>query len=116
MPAIVVIGSARYTLLIIIYNNNHSIMQMTKIVLYLILLCLGTGAVVASEVYYIIKPSQSQNNCSHRCNNNAEFESDSVDNSLTLSQFINNSINYLTNDTRLIFSSGNYSMETLVRR
>ena len=83
---------------------------MTKIVLYLILLCLGTSTIVASEVYYIIKPSQSQN-CGDQCSNNAEFESDSVDNSLTLSQFANNSINYLTNDTRLIFSPGNYSME-----
>ena len=35
-----------------------------------------------------------------------------MDNELTLSQFINNSSNYLINDTTLIFSPGNYSLES----
>ena len=79
---------------------------MTKTFLYLILLCLGTT--VASEVEYIIRPSQSQS-CGDRCN-----ITESVDDCLTLSQFINNSVEYLTlsNDTRLIFLPGNYSLES----
>ena len=81
---------------------------MTKTFLYLIHLCLST--VVASEVEYIIRPSHDQSqSCSDRCS-----DTESVDNCLTLSQFVNNSINYLTNDTiaRLIFSPGNYSLES----
>ena len=35
-----------------------------------------------------------------------------MENHLTLSQFINNTINYLMNDTRLAFSPGNYSLES----
>ena len=77
---------------------------MTKTFLYLILLCLGTT--VASEVEYIIRPSQAQS-CGDRCN-----VTESVDNCLTLSQFVNNSTDYLTNDTGLIFSPGNYSLES----
>ena len=77
---------------------------MTKTFLYLILLCLGTT--VASEVEYIIRPSQAQS-CGDRCN-----ITESVDDCLTLSQFINNSTDYLTNDTGLIFSPGNYSLES----
>ena len=77
---------------------------MTKTFLYLILLCLGTT--VASEVEYIIRPSQSQS-CGDRCN-----ITESVDDCLTLSQFVNNSTDYLTNDTGLIFSPGNYSLES----
>ena len=34
-----------------------------------------------------------------------------MDNELTLSQFVDNSSDYLTNDTILIFSPGNYSLE-----
>ena len=80
---------------------------MTKTFLYLILLCLGT--IVASEVEYIIRPSSQSQSCSDRCN-----ITESVDDCLTLSQFINNSIEYLTlsNDTRLIFLPGNYSLES----
>ena len=77
---------------------------MTKTFPYLILLCLGTT--VASEVEYIIRPSQSQS-CGDRCN-----VIESVDDCLTLSQFVNNSTDYLTNDTGLIFSPGNYSLES----
>ena len=39
-------------------------------------------------------------------------EVDYVDDDLSLSQFVNNSINYLTNDTRLIFLPGNYNLES----
>ena len=78
---------------------------MTKMFLFLILFCLGTT--VASEVEYIIRPSQSQS-CADRCSNNSE----SVDNCLTLSQFVSYSIDYLTNDTRLIFLPGNHSLES----
>ena len=81
---------------------------MTKTFLYLIHLCLST--IVASEVEYIIRPSHDQSqSCSDRCS-----DAESVDNCLTLSQFVNNSIDYLTNDTiaRLIFSPGNYSLES----
>ena len=81
---------------------------MTKTFLYLIHLCLST--VVVSEVEYIIRPSHDQSqSCSDRCS-----DAESVDNCLTLSQFVNNSIDYLTNDTiaRLIFSPGNYSLES----
>ena len=35
-----------------------------------------------------------------------------MDNDLTLPQFVNNSIDYLTGDTTLIFSPGNYSLES----
>ena len=77
---------------------------MTK-TLYLILLCLGT--IVASEVHYvIIIPSQLQT-CGDRCCN-----AETVDNHLTLSQFVNNSNDYVMNDTRLIFSPGKYSLES----
>ena len=68
------------------------------------LLCFGT--VVAIEVHYIIRPSQSQN-CASQCSD-ATYMNDS----LTLSQFINNSINYLTNETTLILSPGIYSLES----
>ena len=81
---------------------------MTKTFLYLIHLCLST--IVVSEVEYIIRPSHDQSqSCSDRCS-----DAESVDNCLTLSQFVNNSIDYLTNDTiaRLIFSPGNYSLES----
>ena len=74
--------------------------------LYLILLCLGTA--VASEAQYIIRPSQSQGYCCDQCSTNAE----SMNNSLTLSQFVNNSINYLTSNTTLILSPGNYTLES----
>ena len=79
---------------------------MTK-TLYVILLCLGTT--VASEVEYIIRPTQSQNtSCGDRCSN-----AETVDNyCLTLSRFISISIDYLTNNTKLIFSPGNYSLES----
>ena len=39
-------------------------------------------------------------------------EADYADDDLSLSQFVDNSINYLTNDTRLIFLPGNYSLES----
>ena len=72
----------------------------------LIFLCLAT--VVANEVHYFIRPS-SQSQCYEQCSN-AEC---SMNNGLTLSQFLNNSIDYLMNDTRLILSPGNYSLESV---
>ena len=70
-------------------------------------MCLVT--VVANEAQYnaiIIRPSQSQSYVD-QCN-----EVDYVDDDLSLSHFVDNSINYLTNDTRLIFLPGNYSLES----
>ena len=78
---------------------------MINTLIYLILLCLGTA--VESEVQYVIRPSQSQN-CSDRYSNTEYAE----DHHLTLSQFVSNSSDYLTNDTTLIFSSGNWSLES----
>ena len=79
------------------------------IALGLILLCLGTVAAAAREAQYIIRPSQSQGYCCDRCSTNA----DSMNNSLTLSQLINNSSHYLRNyETTLILSPGNYSLES----
>ena len=73
--------------------------------LHLILMCLATTK-AASEVQYIIIPSsQSQNH------SDPHSSADSIDNHVTLSQFIYNSNNYLTNDTSLIFSPGNHSLE-----
>ncbi len=71
---------------------------MITIFLYLILLCLG--AAVASEVAYFIRPSSNQINA------------ECVDSNLTLSQFVDNSIDYLNNDTRLIFSPGIHTLES----
>ena len=80
---------------------------MINTLIYLILLCLGTA--VESEVQYVIRPSQSQNCYSgDRCSN-AEYVED---HHLTLSQFVRNLSGYVTNDTRLIFSPGNYSLES----
>ena len=56
---------------------------------------------------YIIRPSHSQS-CADRFSRAAAC----VDNELTLSQFVNNSSHYLTNDTTLIFSPGNYSLKS----
>ena len=78
---------------------------MINTLIYLILLCLGTA--VESEVQYVIRPSQSQN-CGYQCSNTEYAE----DHHLTLSQFVSNSSDYLTNDTTLIFSSGNWSLES----
>ena len=72
-------------------------------------MCLVTVKVIANEAQYnaiIIRSSQSQSYVD-QCN-----EADYVDNDLSLSQFIDNSINYLTNDTKLIFLPGNYSLES----
>ena len=64
----------------------------------------GLATVVASEVHYIIRSSQSQSCCNQHSNLCA-------DNNLTLSQFIHFS-DYLTNDTTLIISPGSYSLES----
>ena len=78
---------------------------MAKLFLYLILLC-SLATVDASEVQYIIRPSQSRF-CSD------QYSSAScVDNDLTLSQFVDNFSNYLANHTTLIFSPGNYNLES----
>ena len=76
---------------------------MAKALLFLILLCLATTA-VTSEMLYIIRPSSPSQNYSH-C-------AESTENFLTLSQFINNSSEYLTKDTRLTLWPGNYSLES----
>ena len=78
--------------------------QMTKHFLCFVLLS-GLITFAASKEYYIIRPSQSQS-----CDGHAECGMDVSD--LTLSQFINNSSDYLTNDTTLIFSPGSHSLES----
>ena len=65
-----------------------------------------TATVAANEAQYIIRPSQSQS-CADQCS-----KSDCASNDLTLSQFVNSSTSYLTNNTRLVFSPGNYSLES----
>ena len=72
--------------------------------LLVILLC--TATVSANEAQYIIRPSQLQS-CADQCS-----KSDSTSNDLTFTQFINSSTSYLTNNTRLVFSPGNYSLES----
>ena len=72
----------------------------------LILLCLAETIVAASEVQYIVKPSQRQN-CIDQYSSAA-----CVDNALTLSQFVNSSSEFLTNDTGLIFCSENFRSES----
>ena len=81
---------------------------MAKLFSCLNLLCGLAIAIVASdhEVQYIIRPSQLQS-----CADPWSYVS-CVDNELTLSQFLYNSSNYLKNDTVLIFSPGNYSLES----
>ena len=81
----------------------------TKSCLYQALILLWFSMVVASKVHYIIGPSQSPN-CSHQCDSNESNVDNIID--LTLSQFVNSSIDYLTNNTRLIFSPGNYNLES----
>ena len=83
---------------------------MAKLFLCLNLLCgLTTVIACASEcTSYVIRPSQSQSCPGDRYSSAAAC----VDNELTLSQFVNNSSDYLTNDTTLIISPGNYSLET----
>ena len=75
---------------------------------YLILSCVGIT--FTSEVHYIITPSQSQS-CADQYSSTSS-SSACVDITPTLSQFIENSSCYLTNDTRLIFSPGTYSLES----
>ena len=84
---------------------------MSKAFLCLALLCLGT-IIIASEVHeqYVIRPSVSSQSpsCGDRSYCNEEYDN----HHLTLSQFVSNLSDYLTNDTRLIFSPGNYSLES----
>ena len=72
--------------------------------LSIIYFCLG--ATIGSEVHYTIRSSQSQScddqNSSATC----------LENGVTLSHFVNNLSDYLTNDTILFFSSGNYNLES----
>ena len=79
--------------------------MMARTFFCLILLCTGT-TIAASEVQYIIRPSQSQS-CVDRYSS-----ATCVDNDLTLSQFVNSSSYFLTNDTGLIFCSENFSLES----
>ena len=83
---------------------------MAKLFLCLNLLCgLTTVIACASEcTSYVIRPSQSQSCPDDRYSSATAC----VDNELTLSQFVNNSSDYLTNDSALIFSPGNYSLES----
>ena len=62
---------------------------------------LGT-AVTCDEVYYNIRP-----NCTNQHGN-----VESTGECLTLSQFINNSTDYIANDTTLIFLPGNHTFKT----
>ena len=84
---------------------------MSKAFLCLALLCLGT-IIIASEVHeqYVIRPSVSSQSpsCGDRSYCNEEYDN----HHLTLSQFVSNLSDYLTNDTRLIFSPGNYRLES----
>ena len=91
----------------IIIKLSCNIMQMAKLFLCLNLLC-GLATIVASEIRYIIRPSQSQS-----CADPWSYAL-CVDNDLTLSQFLHNSSFYLTNNSTvsLIFSPGNYSLES----
>ena len=74
-----------------------------KSFLCLILLLSGLTTVVAS---YIIQPSRLQT-CDYR------VECNGLDNGhLTLSQFINNLSDYLTDNATLIFLPGKYSLES----
>ena len=76
---------------------------------YISLLCL-TGCVTTNEIYYIIRPlSETAPISGHnlKCSSDAEC----VDTNLTLSQFVNNSGDYLTNNTRLVLSPGNYTLD-----
>ena len=68
-------------------------------------MCLATVAV--SEVHYVIRPLQSQS-----CGNRYSSAAACVDNDFTLSWFVENSSKYLTNDGSLIFSTGNYSLNS----
>ena len=80
---------------------------MAKLFLCLNLLC-GLATIIANEVHYIIRPSQSQS-----CADPWSYAL-CIDNDLTLSQFLDDSSFYLTNNSTLslIFSSGNYSLES----
>ena len=82
---------------------------MIRISSYPILLCLGVIAAASdSEAYYVIRTSESQfESCADRYSSAA-----CEDNDLTLSQFVDNSSNYLTDDTTLMFSPGSYSLES----
>ena len=62
--------------------------------------------IAANEAQYIIRSSQSQS-CADQCS-----KSDCASNDLTLSQFVSSTSSYLINNTRLIFSPGNYSLES----
>ena len=68
-------------------------------------MCLATVAV--SEIHYVIRPLQSQS-----CGNRYSSAAACVDNDFTLSWFVENSSKYLTNDSSLIFSTGNYSLNS----
>ena len=85
---------------------------MTRPVVYLILLYLATVD-ASDEVYYIIRPQSSQSQHKRGIEQSSDAEC-RRDNDLTLSQFTNNTGDYLTNGTRLIFSPGisNYRLES----
>ena len=71
-------------------------------VLSAILIFLSTPVTNEAVHYMIVRSSQPHD---YR---DTEF----MDNGLTLSQFVNNLSDYLTNDTTLISSSGNYNLES----
>ena len=73
-----------------------------------ILLYGPAATVVVGEVQYIIRPTSLQ---SQSCVD-PYINTECVENDLTLSQFVDNSSNCLANDTRLIFSPGNYSLDS----
>ena len=70
---------------------------MTKYSIIIFLIFLAFPRISCYEVYYI------------GCSQSPKIDDD---HHLTLSQFVNNSSDYLTNDTQLIFAPGNYSLES----
>ena len=82
-----------------ILSSIGLIMKMERYFYTVIVYLVCLASIVSSEIYYINNTWQLPNNADS-------------DNHHTLSQFINNSSAYLTNDTRLVFASGNYSLES----
>ena len=83
-----------------VYTHYYSLQQLTTVLLYMTISWLGTAT--ANEVCYFIT-----SNCSDQCSN-----AESIDNYLTLHQFVKNSTAYLANHTILIFLPGNHSFES----
>jgi hypothetical protein len=85
------------------YHAQQQYMQMIKYLL-LFIATIATSAEV--QVYNVIPSSPQSRYYGNQCS-----VSECVNNTLTLSELIHNSSYYFTNDTRLIFSPGNHSLE-----